>query len=126
MPKILAEGLINDDRLRWDKWCVGPSLFPERETNSGCDGPREVFFVDERLVPLDDPESTFKAYDDALFSKVPIPAWQIHSIKSLPDLTNMTLPASAAEEIASDMETQLLASFPGELLSTSCFRSSRC
>ncbi|KAL8291683.1 hypothetical protein RQP46_001941 [Phenoliferia psychrophenolica] len=92
MPKILAEGLLNDDRLRWDKW--------------------EVFFVDERLVPLDDPESTFKAYDDALFSKVPIPAWQIHSIKSLPDLTNQTLPATAAEEIASDMETQLLASFP--------------
>ncbi|KAM0749626.1 nagb/rpia/CoA transferase-like protein [Meredithblackwellia eburnea MCA 4105] len=93
LVKIIEEGLLHDDRVCWDKW--------------------EVFFTDERLVPLDSPDSTFKAYDDALFSKVPIPAWQIHSIKSLPDIDNRPVPVTAAEEIASDYETSLLASFPG-------------
>lgn len=63
MVGIIAEGLVNDDRVDWSKW--------------------EVFFVDERLVPFDHPDSTFNAYDQALFSRVPIPAWQIHSIKAL-------------------------------------------
>ncbi|KAK4700982.1 6-phosphogluconolactonase, partial [Phenoliferia sp. Uapishka_3] len=85
LPKLLAEGLLNDE---------------------------EIFFVDERLLPLDHVDSTFKAYNDALFSKVPVPAWQIHSVKSLPDLADEVLPAKAAEEIASDMETQLMGSFP--------------
>lgn len=76
-----------------------------------------MFFADERLVALSSDDSTFKAYDDALFSKVPIPAWQIHSIKSLPDLQDGNLlPPGVAEEIAADMETQLVASFPGASL----------
>jgi 6-phosphogluconolactonase len=73
---------------------------------------REVFFADERLVPLDHPDSTFAAYDEALFSKVPIPAWQIHSVKSLHELSVDPVPLAAAEEIAADYEAQLLASFP--------------
>lgn len=111
MPKILAEGLLDDDRVKWDKWCVFSLGFLRREANSVCCS-REIFFCDERLVPLDHPDSTFAAYEAALFSKVPIPAWQIHSIKSLADLATEPVPAAAAEEIAADYETQLLASFP--------------
>lgn len=74
---------------------------------------REVFFVDERLVPFDHPDSTFNAYDQALFSRVPIPAWQIHSIKALPELSQDIVSSETAEEITTDYETQLLSSFPG-------------
>jgi 6-phosphogluconolactonase len=42
--------------------------------------PREVFFADERAVPLDSEESNYKACYDYVFSKVDIPAEQIHQI----------------------------------------------
>ena len=41
---------------------------------------REVFFADERAVPLDSEDSNYKACDDYFFSKVPLPAEQIHNI----------------------------------------------
>lgn len=40
-----------------------------------------VFWGDERLVPPDDPGSNFRAAHDALLSRVPIPAANIHRIK---------------------------------------------
>lgn len=87
---------------------------------------REVFFADERLVPLDDSSSTFGSYEDILFSKVPIPAWQIHSIRNLKDLEKSPVARNVAEEIATDYEQQLMASFPvdldGELVSSLSWR----
>jgi len=41
---------------------------------------REVFFADERAVPLDSEDSNYKICDDYVFSKVPLPAEQIHYI----------------------------------------------
>lgn len=39
-----------------------------------------VFFVDERCVPLDHPDSNYKALKDAVFSKLTIPDGQIYTI----------------------------------------------
>jgi 6-phosphogluconolactonase len=72
LPAILASGLINDDgtstataqRIAWDSW--------------------NVFFADERVVPLDHKDSNFKACNDVMFSKVSQSetfAQQIHSIE---------------------------------------------
>ncbi len=41
-----------------------------------------VFFGDERCVPPGDDESNFKAADDALLNKVPIPEGNIHRIRA--------------------------------------------
>ncbi|ORY60369.1 hypothetical protein BCR35DRAFT_319345 [Leucosporidium creatinivorum] len=92
MPKILAEALLGDDRVDWRRW--------------------EVFFADERLVPLDHPESTFSIYDKLIFSRVPIPAWQIHTIKALPELAEAQGAKKAAHKLAEDYEEQLSRSFP--------------
>lgn len=43
---------------------------------------REVFFADERLVPLDHEDSNFRLNDEKLFSKVPIPRENIHTINT--------------------------------------------
>jgi len=40
----------------------------------------EVFFADERAVPLDSDDSNYKLCDEQLFSKIPIPSEQIHKI----------------------------------------------
>jgi 6-phosphogluconolactonase len=47
---------------------------------------REVFFADERIVPLDHEDSNFKLNNDTLFSKVPLPRENIHTINT--DLLN--------------------------------------
>ncbi|KAJ8598632.1 hypothetical protein CTAYLR_003064 [Chrysophaeum taylorii] len=52
-------------------------------------GKWEVFFADERCVPLDSPDSNYKACNDALFSK--LPGIRVHAID--PSLE----PAKAAE-----------------------------
>lgn len=64
---------------------------------------REIFFCDERAVPLDSPDSNFKACNDAFLSHVPIPREQIHTINEslLDDL----------EELADEYEKQLVECF---------------
>ena len=67
---------------------------------------REVFFADERIVPLDHDDSNFKLNNDVLFSKVPLPRENIHTIN--------TELLDDPEEVAEDYEQQLIASFAGK------------
>lgn len=64
---------------------------------------REVFFCDERVVPLDHEDSNFRACNDAFLSHVPIPREQIHTIDEslLDDL----------DELADQYEKQLISLF---------------
>ncbi|ESK98413.1 6-phosphogluconolactonase [Moniliophthora roreri MCA 2997] len=59
LPKMLR-GLIGNPSTKWDHW--------------------QVFYADERVVPLDHPDSNHKLCTDELFSKVPIPQSNIHHI----------------------------------------------
>lgn len=67
---------------------------------------RQVFFADERLVPLNDKESNFKLCDDEFFSKVPLQSSQIYTIdeKLIDD----------PEEAADTYEKQLADAFAGK------------
>merc|ERR1711939_367920 len=64
LAATLAKHLVGNDRVKWDKW--------------------EVFFANERLVPLDHDDSNFKLNNDVLFSKVPIPRENIHTCSLFP------------------------------------------
>ncbi|KIK04290.1 hypothetical protein K443DRAFT_121060 [Laccaria amethystina LaAM-08-1] len=59
LPKML-KGLIGNPAVKWNKW--------------------QVFYVDERVVPLDHPDSNHRACVEHLFSKVSIPEENIHPI----------------------------------------------
>ncbi|PPQ98895.1 hypothetical protein CVT24_003526 [Panaeolus cyanescens] len=59
LPKMLG-GLIGNPAIKWAHW--------------------QVFYVDERVVPLDHPDSNHRACMEALFSHVPIPQENIHAI----------------------------------------------
>ncbi|KAL0575031.1 suppressor of los1-1 [Marasmius crinis-equi] len=59
LPKMLR-GLIGNPASKWDKW--------------------QVFYADERVVPLDHPDSNHNLCTQELFSKVPIPSENIHAI----------------------------------------------
>ncbi|PFH54676.1 hypothetical protein AMATHDRAFT_219 [Amanita thiersii Skay4041] len=81
LPKLL-KGLI-DKSVKWDKW--------------------QVFYVDERVVPLNHPDSNHLACTTHLFSHVPIPTENIHHIDTslLDDL----------EELADAYEKKLIKEF---------------
>jgi len=59
LPKMLR-ALVKNPAVKWDKW--------------------HVFYVDERVVPLDHADSNHLACTTHLFSKVPIPLEHIHTI----------------------------------------------
>jgi len=86
LAATLAKHLVGEERVKWDKW--------------------EVFFADERIVPLDHDDSNFKLNNDVLFSKVPLPRENIHTIN--------TELLDDPEEVAEDYEQQLIASFAGK------------
>ncbi|EST08041.1 Glucosamine/galactosamine-6-phosphate isomerase [Kalmanozyma brasiliensis GHG001] len=89
LPKMLAKYLVSrsdDAALRWDKW--------------------EVFFCDERLVPLDHEDSNYALCHQEFFSKVPLKREQIHTI----DESLMDDP----EELSDAYEKQLVAAFAGK------------
>ncbi|TXT13798.1 hypothetical protein VHUM_01165 [Vanrija humicola] len=69
--------------IHWDKW--------------------QVFFADERIVPLDHPESNYAACAKAFLDHVPIKREQIHTL-------NSSL-FSEAQAVATDYEKQLVATF---------------
>ncbi|KAJ9126129.1 hypothetical protein QFC24_002402 [Naganishia onofrii] len=77
------KGLIGQEGVQWDKW--------------------EIFFCDERVVPLDHEDSNFRACNDAFLSHVPIPREQIHTIDEslLDDL----------DELSDEYEKQLISLF---------------
>ncbi|KAF8633972.1 hypothetical protein AX15_001150 [Amanita polypyramis BW_CC] len=82
LPKMLRD-LVNDRSVKWDKW--------------------QVFYADERVVPLDHPDSNHRACREHLFSKVPIPAENIHTLDTslLNDL----------EELSDAYEKELIREF---------------
>jgi len=59
LPKMLR-GLIGKDEVDWDKW--------------------QVYYADERAVPLDDADSNHALCQKELYSKIPIPEANIHPI----------------------------------------------
>jgi len=83
LPKML-KGLIGAEGVEWEKW--------------------QVFFADERAVPLTDPDSNYLLCKNEFFSKVPqIPAKNIHAIDTslLDDM----------EELSDDYEQKLIQAF---------------
>jgi 6-phosphogluconolactonase len=77
------KGLVGQQGVHWEKW--------------------EVFFCDERVVPLDHEDSNFRACNEAFLKHVPIPREQIHTIDEslLDDL----------DELSDQYEKQLIALF---------------
>uniref|UniRef100_A0A3Q3N8K4 6-phosphogluconolactonase n=1 Tax=Labrus bergylta TaxID=56723 RepID=A0A3Q3N8K4_9LABR len=65
-----------------------------------------VGFCDERLVPFDDPESTYGLYEGELFSKINIPESGILTID----------PSLPVDQCAEDYTRKLKEAFPGEKL----------
>ncbi|KAG8758490.1 suppressor of los1-1 [Serendipita sp. 396] len=59
LPKMLR-GLIGAPGVQWDKW--------------------QVYYADERVVPLDHPDSNHALCRQEFYSKVPIPVENIHTI----------------------------------------------
>jgi len=82
LPKMLR-GLIENSAVKWKNW--------------------QVFFVDERAVPLDHPDSNYHSCVQHLFSKVVIPLENIHPIDAsfLEDL----------EELSDAYEKELIREF---------------
>ncbi|KAF9229678.1 6-phosphogluconolactonase [Gyrodon lividus] len=82
LPKQLKE-LVSDPAVKWDKW--------------------QVFYADERVVPLDHPDSNHNLCKTELFQHVPIPPGNIHSLDPslLDDL----------EELADAYEKELIREF---------------
>jgi len=82
LPKQL-NALIDKPGVKWDKW--------------------QVFYADERVVPLDHPDSNHHLCETELWSKVPIPRSHIHTIETslLDDL----------EELSDAYEKELIREF---------------
>ncbi|GMK55793.1 hypothetical protein CspeluHIS016_0208490 [Cutaneotrichosporon spelunceum] len=94
--------LIGRNDIHWDKW--------------------HVFFADERIVPLDHPESNLAACAKAFLDHVPIPREQIHTLNMAlfrpSTIENPTATPTDKEEseqeaqdVAYDYEQQLVAVF---------------
>lgn len=100
LPKTLT-ALITKQDVRWDKWQVIPHTLPSHNRSSPLS--RRVFYADERIVPLDHEDSNHKLAQDTLYSKVPIPPKNIHTI-------NYAL-HDDLEELADAYEKQLIGEF---------------
>lgn len=101
LPNNLAS-LTTIPDIQWDKW--------------------QVFFADERIVPIDHPDSNYAACAKAFLDKVPIKKEQIHTLnaslfleQTRTDPTAEYADKDAAEnealEIADDYEQQLVSTF---------------
>ncbi|KAI0803039.1 6-phosphogluconolactonase [Irpex lacteus] len=91
LPKQL-NGLIGKDGVKWDKW--------------------QVFYADERIVPLDHEDSNHALNTTELWSKVPIPEANIHTIDpTLIEAASADDAEDALEEIADAYEQELIREF---------------
>jgi len=80
----MLKGLIGAEGVEWEKW--------------------QIFFADERAVPLTDPDSNYLLCKNELFSKIPqIPSKNIHTI----DVSHL----NDIEELAEEYESQLIQEF---------------
>jgi 6-phosphogluconolactonase len=82
LPKTLT-ALITKPGVKWDKW--------------------HIFYADERVVPLNDPDSNHALATSTLYTQVPIPRSNIHAID--PDLLH------DLEELADAYEKELIREF---------------
>jgi len=82
LPKTLT-ALIGKPGIKWDKW--------------------HVFYADERVVPLNDPDSNHRLAKETLYSQVSIPLENIHAID--PDLLD------DLEELTDAYEKELIREF---------------
>ncbi|EIW67272.1 6-phosphogluconolactonase [Tremella mesenterica] len=99
LPEHLVS-LVNLQGVHWEKW--------------------QIFFSDERLVPLDHPDSNYAACAKAFLDHVPINREQIHTINTdlfteatIKDPTREDGDEDEAVEIADDYEKQLVSIFAG-------------
>ncbi|KAF5382939.1 hypothetical protein D9757_006333 [Collybiopsis confluens] len=82
LPKQL-NGLVGNPAVKWDHW--------------------QVFYADERVVPLSDPDSNHLLCTNELFNKVPIPKENIHTI----DVSHL----NDLEELSDAYEKELIKEF---------------
>ncbi|KAA8499165.1 6-phosphogluconolactonase [Porphyridium purpureum] len=81
LPSMLAKYLVQPDvadKVQWDKW--------------------NLFFADERCVPLDDDESNYKLVKSALLDRISIPDAQVFPID----------PALSPEACAAEYQARML------------------
>ena len=98
LPKQL-KALIGNPAVKWDKWYPSPPRAALRISSVH----RQVFYADERVVPLDHPDSNHGLCKTELFDHVPIPPENIHAID--PDLLD------DLEELADAYEKELIREF---------------
>ncbi|CAG8482125.1 11992_t:CDS:2 [Acaulospora colombiana] len=92
LPKVLATDLKDREDVEWDKW--------------------QVFFCDERLVPLDSEDSNYLLCKRELFDHVPIPPERIHTINNeLIPKDQDAFTEEVSQEIIDDYEKQLIEVF---------------
>ncbi|PLW16209.1 hypothetical protein PCANC_12532 [Puccinia coronata f. sp. avenae] len=98
LPQILGEGLVGDDRIRWESW--------------------EIFLVEEAIAPMGSPESVLSAITESILQHVPIPRNQVHSIAELTQADIQETQAipegldSLADSLADEYENRLIELFP--------------
>jgi 6-phosphogluconolactonase len=98
LPKLLAADLKTRQGIEWEKW--------------------EVFFCDERLVPLDHEDSNYFLCKKEFFDHVPIPEEQIYTIDPslLPQLEETAgkdkeTDEEEAADLVDDYEKKLISVF---------------
>ena len=84
LPKLLAAGILAVEGVDYSNW--------------------HVFFADERVVPLEDDDSNYKACDEVFFSKAGIARERVYTVDA----------SLTAEEAAAAYTTQLQAVFGAE------------
>ncbi|BEI85035.1 hypothetical protein CcaverHIS002_0504360 [Cutaneotrichosporon cavernicola] len=90
LPNNLSP-LVGQKDIQWDKW--------------------HVFFSDERIVPLDNPESNYAACAKAFLDHVPIKREQIHTLNTglFRETTKENPTATPADQADSEQEAQDIA-----------------
>lgn len=116
LPQQLS-GLIGRPGVKWDKWYACALRTPSASAADFLRSlpRRQVFYADERIVPLNHADSNHRLCEEHLWSKVPIPKENIHTIDSQLIEAASAEPAEdaedALEEIADAYEQELIHEF---------------